>query len=747
MKKSLWKNNFKEILKTRRRFVSILIMAFLGVGFFSGLVATSPDMQDSLDEYADSTNLFDIDIVSTLGITDDDVNQIRNIDGITDAYGIQTKDSMVRFCEKESICKIIEYNENSNLPVLTYGRLPKNSSECLLDYKYSIIGDVQNYIGKNIALENDDLDSDDNPIFTQKEFKVVGIVESPLYISNERGNTSIGKGSIDFYIYVRDDVINMDYYTNLYATICDAKDTVVNSDKYWNLVNPVVQKIEEIKQERENARYNQLINEATTKLDKAQNEFNDKKAEVDAELLEAESKINDAKIQIEDSEKKLADSEKELNVQEANAKKQFESAEKQIVDAENQIASKKQELENGKYELESKKNELSGTLQQLNSGIMEANNKLTLLQTQKDELENNGVDTVSVDVLITQVKATLEALNGQKNQIEQGLSNSENQITYAKNEISKAEKELQLQRTNLNSTRKSTNTKIANGRNAISDGRKELEKAKQELIEKEKEFVNGKEESATKLNNAQKELDDAREEINKIEKAKWYVRSRKDNNGYTNMMDAIKTLTNISKIFPVIFYLIAILISLTSMTRMIEEERIEIGTLKALGYTDVQIISKYVLYALLACVIGGFLGMTVGFYLIPNIVWNIYSAIYTIPKFYATYKLGIGLKGLIIAFICIGGATILVAIKELKNMPSVLMRPKAPKNGKKILLEKITFVWRRLNFSKKVTARNIFRYKKRAIMTIVRNCWLYRSYGYRIWNQRFCYGYSRITIY
>lgn len=734
MKKSLWKNNFKEIIKTRRRFISILIMAFLGVGFFSGLVATSPDMQDSLNKYAVSTNLFDIDVVSTLGLTDDDVSAIRNIDGITDAYGVQTKDSMVRFCEKESICKVIEYNENANLPVLTYGRLPENSSECLLDYKYSISGDIQNYIGKNIVLENDDLDSDDNPIFTQKEFKVVGIVESPLYISNERGNTSIGKGSIDFYVYVKDDVINMDYYTNLYATICDAKDTVVNSDKYWNLVNPVVQNIEEIKQEREDARYNQLINEATTKLDKAQNEFNDKKAEVDAELLEAESKINDAKIQIEDSEKKLSDSEKELNVQEANAKKQFESAEKQIVDAENQIASKKQELENGKYELERKKNELSGTLQQLNSGIMEANNKLTLFQTQKNELENNGVDTDSVDVLITQVKATLEALNGQKNQIEQGLSNSENQITYAENEISKAEKELQLQRTNLNSTRKSTNTKIANGRNAISDGRKELEKAKQELIENEKEFVNGKEESATKLNNAQKELDDAREEINKIEKAKWYVRTRKDNNGYTNMMDAIKTLTNISKVFPVIFYLIAILISLTSMTRMIEEERIEIGTLKALGYTDIQIISKYVLYALLACVIGGFLGMTVGFYLIPNIVWNIYSAIYTIPKFYATYRLGIGLKGLIIAFICIGGATILVAIKELKNMPSVLMRPKAPKNGKKVLLERVSFIWKKLNFSKKVTARNIFRYKKRAIMTIVRDCWLYRTYGYRIWN-------------
>jgi efflux ABC transporter, permease protein len=247
----------------------------------------------------------------------------------------------------------------------------------------------------------------------------------------------------------------------------------------------------------------------------------------------------------------------------------------------------------------------------------------------------------------------------------------------------------------------------------------EIEEGKAKLDENKKEYENSKIEAEEKLAEAQQKLNSAREDIKKIEKCKWYIQDRTDNTGYTNIFDAIKTMSNISKMFPVIFYLVSVLISLTTMTRMIEEERIEIGTLKALGYTNTQIISKYILYSALACVIGGILGMTIGLYLLPNIVWKLYSMIYNIPKFYCTYRVEIGLLGIIIAFLCIGGATIIVAKKELKEMPSVLMRPKPPKKGKRILLEKMTFIWKRFNFSQKVTARNIFRYKKRAIMTII----------------------------
>ena len=282
-----------------------------------------------------------------------------------------------------------------------------------------------------------------------------------------------------------------------------------------------------------------------------------------------------------------------------------------------------------------------------------------------------------------------------------------------------AKTELQKQKTELENNKKIANAKFEASQKEINSSKTKIQNAKSELAKNKKEFEKSKKEANTKIQEAQDKLNDAKADVKKIEKGKWYVQDRLDNTGYNNIFDAIKTMSNISKMFPVIFYLVAVLISLTSMTRMIEEERVEIGTLKAMGYTNMQIISKYIIYSLFACIIGGVLGMTVGLYLLPNIVWMLYAMIYNLPEFYCTYRVEIGLLGIIIAFICIGGATIIVATNELKQMPAVLMRPKPPKKGKRILLERIGFIWKRFNFSQKVTARNIFRYKKRAIMTII----------------------------
>lgn len=635
MKKSLIKNSFKEISKTKRRFLSILIMAFLGVGFYAGLVACSPDMQDSLDKYVDKSNMYDIDVISTLGLTDEDINAIKEIDGVENAYGIQSKDTFINLNDKESICKVIEYNENINKPEVIYGRLPENSDECLLDEKYSYFGSSEENIGKIIKIENEDLDENDNPIFTQKELKIVGIVDSPLYISSERGSSSLGSGSISLYIYCKEDVIKLDYYTEIAVQVKGAKELVTNSDEYLAVVNPVIQKIEMIKEERQEARYNSLVNDANKKIDDAQKEYDDKKAEADQELSDAEQKINDAKNELDNSENKLNKSEKELNQKEKDVAKQFETAEQQIEQYENQI-----------------------------------------------------------NAMISQI----------------GMETPE--ITAQKEQIQKQKEEIKTQKNTVNN-------QIASGRKEIENGRKKIKDARKELEENEQEYNDKKAEAEEKLADAQSKIDDARADITKIEKTKWYIQDRTDNTGYSNIFDAIKTMKNISKIFPVIFYLVAILISLTSMTRMIEEERIEIGTLKALGYTNLQIISKYILYAFLACIIGGFLGMTLCFYILPKIVWTLYSMVYTMPHFYMTYRLSIGLMGILIAFICIGGATLIVAYRELKEMPSVLMRPKAPKNGKRIFMERITFLWKKFNFSQKVTIRNIFRYKKRALITII----------------------------
>ena len=591
MKKSLFKNNLKSIHKTRRRFISILVMAFLGVGFFAGLVATSPDMLDSLDKYADSSNLYDINIISTLGLTDDDTTALQALDGVENAYGIQTKDSISKIDDKESICKVIEYNENVNTPVIIAGRNIENENECLIDPAVVRTGKgVEEYIGKKIILENDDLDSNDNPIFTQKEFEIVGIAETPVYISNERGNTSIGNGTVSFYIFTKD-VINMDYYTGVYVTAKGAKETVTNSDEYLSIINSVTSEIESIKETRENARYQSLVDEATAKVNDAQKEFDDKKQDVEAELQDAEKQIRNAENQIASSERKIQNGEKELNTQIEQANAQFASAKTQLENAEKQLEA-----------------------------------------------------------------APLE------------------------DSVKEAQKaELLKQKQALETSQKEAEAKFEQARTEIANSKAEIKKAKSKLSSSKAEFEDKKQEAQDKLNDAQAKIDDAKTEISKIEKCKWYIQDRLDNSGYNNIFDAIKTMSNISKMFPVIFYIVAVLISLTSMTRMIEEERIEIGTLKALGYTNVQIISKYIIYSLLACIIGGTLGMVVGLYLLPNIVWALYSMIYNIPKFYCSFRFDIGLLGIIISFICIGGATVLVAINELKQMPSVLMRPKPPK--------------------------------------------------------------------
>lgn len=591
MKKSLFKNNLKSIHKTRRRFISILVMAFLGVGFFAGLVATSPDMLDSLDKYADSSNLYDINIISTLGLTDDDITALQALDGVENAYGIQTKDSISKIDDKESICKVIEYNGNVNTPVIVAGRNIENENECLIDPAVVRTGKgVEEYIGKKIILENDDLDSNDNPIFTQKEFEIVGIAETPVYISNERGNTSIGNGTVSFYIFTKD-VINMDYYTGVYVTAKGAKETVTNSDEYLSIINSVTSEIEAIKETRENARYKSLVDEATAKVNDAQKEFDDKKQEVENELQDAENQIKNAENQIASSERKIQNGEKELNTQIEQANAQFASAKAQLENAEKQL-----------------------------------------------------------------------------------------EVAPLEDTVKEAQKaELLKQKQALETSQKEAEAKFEQAKTEIANNKAEIRKAKSKLSSSKAEFEDKKQEAQNKLNEAQAKIDDAKNEISKIEKCKWYIQDRLDNSGYNNIFDAIKTMSNISKMFPVIFYIVAVLISLTSMTRMIEEERIEIGTLKALGYTNVQIISKYIIYSLLACIIGGTLGMVVGLYLLPNIVWALYSMIYNIPKFYCSFRFDIGLLGIIISFICIGGATVLVAINELKQMPSVLMRPKPPK--------------------------------------------------------------------
>jgi len=410
-------------------------MAFLGVGFFAGLTASSPDMQDTLEHYLDENNMHDISVISTMGLNNEDIETLKEIDGIKEVYGIQTKDTEAKLGEVEKAIKVIEYSENINLPTLIEGRMPENESECLIDEGYNRYTGEKSCIGEKLILENSDVDEDENPIFTTKEFEIVGVAVSPLYIGKERGTTSVGNGSIDFYIYTKNSVINMDYFTEAGIIVEGAKELETNGDAYLRLINNAADKIKGIQEEREQARYNSIIDKANQKLADAQKEFDDKKAEAENKISDAENKLNAAKAEIETSEVKIEDAKKEIEKNTKKANTEFANAEKQIKNAEEQITIKEKELQEGKKALEENRAQANAGIQQLENAINTSNATIQNLQEQKKQLEIAGMDTTQINAGILQAQNAKKELEQQKNQIQTQLTEAENKIKFRRARI------------------------------------------------------------------------------------------------------------------------------------------------------------------------------------------------------------------------------------------------------------------------------------------------------------------------
>ncbi|MEG2351366.1 MAG: FtsX-like permease family protein [Bacilli bacterium] len=474
MKKAILKDSIVEIKKTYKRFISLLLMAFLGVGFFAGIRSASPDMKLTIDKYFDKKNVYDVEIMSTFGLNDEDTKELLKVKGVKKVYGTVSTDVIIKAGDEEVVTKIHGMDKAVNKLTVVKGRLPKNINECVVEPKFLTFNNKK--IGDYIDIQN----SNKSISFKESKLKIVGTVESPLYISRDRGISSLGSGKVNFFAYVHSDNIVSNYYTNIYLTLDDASKMITGSKEYTKYVNDITKKINKVKVKMEKTRYTQML-------------------------------------ETKDS----------------------------------------------------------------------------------------------------------------------------NRITS---------------------------------------------------------------------NQAPEKL---------INPVKWYVLNRTSNYGHNAFIQDSDSIANIGKVFPIVFFIIATLIGLTSMTRMVEEERMQIGTLKALGYSGFNIAFKYVLYSILATVIGGIIGMSIGFYLLPTIIWYMYEAMYTLPNFVLQYNLYYGMLGLGITILCIVGATIYAINKELKSTPATLMRPIAPKLGKRVLLENIPFIWKRLNFSNKVTIRNIFRYKKRFLMTVI----------------------------
>lgn len=749
MKKALLKDCFKEIIKGFKRFISILLIVLLGVGFFAGIKATSPDMKLTLDTYFDDKNVMDIQVISTLGLTDDDITELKKLDLIENAEGTYQTDAVVTAGDKQVVVKLESLASSINALQVTSGRVPENQNECVVEEAF--LQGTEYNIGDTIKVQVDNITDDDGndiSVLKTNDLQIVGTVRSPMYISTDRGTTKLGSGVINYYLYVSPDNINANIYTNIYITVNGAKDLKCYDDKYEDLIKQAEDEIEKIADARKEARYNALFDKANQKLQDAKNEFETQKADGEKQLQDAENEINSAKNQLEKGRNEVAANRAKANNEFKEAGKQLQDAKNTLEQNENDFNAKKQKAEKQISDYETSLNELKQIQTQYNNlqtTLSTSKAQLATLQKQLEELEskdnqitNEVGENTTNEEQIESLKKQIEDLNSSISKIEAGLlvinkqlqaqgitdinqtvSTTETAIQTAKEELENGQKqidsakaELQTREEQLNSTKSSTYAELNSAEKKLDDSEKQIEEAEAELAKSREEFN-------SKIADAEKELDDAEEEVNSIERPTWYILDRQQNAGYVSYMQDTDRVANLAQVFPIVFFIVAALISLTSMTRMVEEQRVQIGTLKALGYNKLQIAAKYIIYATLATVIGGAIGLVIGFSLLPKVIADIYAMVYDVPNVILAFNMTYATAGMAAAMLCTIGATIISCYKTLKQKPATLMRPKAPKPGKRVLLERITFIWKRLNFTQKVTVRNIFRYKKRFLMTII----------------------------
>lgn len=998
--KALRKEFWMEIRKSKSRFISILLIVALGVAFFSGIQASSPDMRYSGDAYYDESSLMDIKVVGTMGLTSDDVSSIESIDGIESAEGAWSTDVMCGEGQKQKVLHIESINDTVNKLDVQEGRLPEKSGEIFLDSTFASSNEYK--VGDKVALREEG----DSPVLVTTEYTVVGTGRSPLYISFNRGNTTLGTGEVNGFGYVLPEDFDQEIYTQIYVTVHGAKGLTSYTDGYENLIAKIKDRVENIADDRCQIRLaavkadaQEEINDAQKKLDDGKKEADEKLADAKEELDKGEKDLEDGRQEYEDGKSQLEDAKTEL----ADGKKQLEDAKTELTDGKNQLEDAKAQLADGKSQLESARSQLSSSKSQLDtarsqlddgwsqvnaakaqladgqaqldsaqkqvtSGLAEleenqktldenkakladgkaqieageqqleaAKQTLTTKQSELDQskaeitagqqqiestrtqlnaqkqqitdglsqvsegeaqlqdgisalesakaqltelqsqleivrasynaaLENPDASQEEIDILAAQVSALEEQeaavsqqiqaseaqIESQRQQlaatrselesglaaVEDGLSQlsqkeselnagreqitagqaeidagwiqiqeQENTLAASKAEIEAGEQELEKGQKQLKAAKKKLNKaqkeidsnaetlaagqaeldanvaklndseaqyasgleqyhsgarqiaeneakltsgeqeiaeneakladgekeiadnekKLADGEKEITDNEKKLQDAVKDLKKGEKDLADGKKEYEDAKKDAedeiaenQQKLDDAKKELEDLEMPEWMVTDREELPEYTDYGDNADRLRNIGQVFPVIFFLVAALISLTTMTRMVEEQRTQIGTLKALGYKKSAIAAKYICYAFFATLLGSVLGMLIGEKIIPYIIITAYGIMYhnVANTISIDYQPGFALIASTASVVCTVGATLFASGKELQETPASLMRPPAPKEGKRVLLERLTFIWKHLSFSWKSTIRNLFRYKKRLIMTV-----------------------------
>ena len=856
MKKNVLRKDFIiEIKKTMGRFVSIFFIVALGVAFYSGIRASEPSMRFTADQYFDDSKLMDLKVMGTMGLTKADIKAIGKVSGIEAVEGGYSKDVLCPVGDNEKVVHMLSMQKNFNQVSVVEGRLPEKAGECLVDEDFLSYTDLK--VGDTVTFHSGDGEALTDSLVTDT-YKIVGIGNSPLYISFGRGSSTIGTGEISGFVVMDKASFDMDVYTEAYVKVSGAEEKTAFTDEYNNLSDAAKEAVSAIEEERCAVRKQEIVDEANEKLADSEKTVNEKSQELEdakkelesgkskaaeelekakQQLTDGEAELADAKQQIADGETQLADAKAQLNDKQAqlssaeaeyeSGKAQLDQKEQELADAEqvylsnyskympiitagkeqipagkSQIADGKKRLDEGLAPLNQLKDGLAGiedeisqcdseiaelqkqindgdTLYQEYTKISEPDRtpeqrvyleswsgvrqgleaKLAGIQEQKAQLEDKKkgllvqmnqagfateADLEAQITSLTKQKADLDAKEKALLQQEQTLAAQEEELLSAGRQITDGKSQIAAARYQLDSTKSqitdgkaqilsawallnekedtlnASKAQLASGEQELADGRSEYEQAAKEA---EEQITDGQAkitDGEKQLTDAKQQIADAKAEIKKIENPKWYVQTREDAlTEYQGYGDNADRMRSIGKVFPVLFFLVAALISLTTMTRMVEEQRVQIGTMKALGYGKAAIAGKYIGYALIATLGGSIFGVLIGEKILPFIIIYAYMILYKhLPAILVPYHMSYALQASGIAVACTLIATIASCYKELAAEPAELMRPAAPKQGKRILLERIGIIWKHLNFTWKSTVRNLIRYKKRFFMTI-----------------------------
>ncbi len=724
MGSSLLKDTLREIKGSLGRFFSIMMIVAIGVAFFAGVKASVPDMKYTADQYYDDYHMMDLRVVSTFGLTQADVDAIRNVEGIEGVFATHTKDVITYLDSTQLVLRIHALPQDQsdqnkdyiNRVQVIEGRLPQQSGECVI--QMGQMHQLPIAVGDTIRLESGNAERLSDSL-RHEEYTVVGKVLTPYYLSNEIGSSEIGSGKVNYYIMVLQDEFKSDIYTEANITIKNARELNSYDDEYFAVSDPIKNALENIAVERSDIRFAQIKESAQKELAAHEKEFEEGKKTFETEINANELKLDQAKSE-------LILGRAELNAQKQRYADRFADYKVQIAEGKEQLAAAKISYEEGAATFETTKKSLLSQIDQLDQRLNQVLDQIAKNDEEIKQCEEQLKDPDLTDLERTLLEEKLATLKRTK-QI------AEETIPY----IEPAKQALQLQLEQAEQQLKETKAYIEEQEVTLAQKEQELaegeQKAKAEfavaerkLADGQTEYTQGKIQFELAKASGQQDLDIAAE---KLEKARadleesvppqWYVLDRHSHYSYMDYGSVADRMDGIAKVFPLFFFLVAALVCLTTMTRMVDEQRGIIGTMKALGYGKNAIAFKFIFYALIASVVGCVIGCAAGMKIFPSVIFNAWNLMYTLPsiQFVPQPALALTASGIVSGITVF--AAFLAVYKELVETPALLMRPKAPKAGKKILLERIPWIWNHCSFTQKVTARNLFRYKKRFLMTVI----------------------------